>query len=454
MLDQSFSAENFRKIFDIENRKGNYLEGEFFPEIETQSQKVQACIGELRALKSKKADHTPEEYEALRVKLSDKLETLRKKREEMLAAKLEEVSGKVCSKEFSFGIKEVDIGKPKKVFVAERSAETLFALKQIQYNIRRLYKVKQSNRHEIICQLRELLADAMPKYIVRTDISSFYETIPRGTLLKKLRDDPLLTLQSKKIIRRILYEYGKVTGSHTGLPRGVGISAYLAELYMRDMDSSIRNYPGVLYYARYVDDIVVIYCPPPNVGTLNFRQLIAGSFRGLGLKRNRTKTQLFKVASKASYQMTYLGYQFEVGPKTANGPVVVDLRMSPEKIARYKKRMDLAFDAYTKHSKVSEASARRLLERRLRFLTGNTRLVNNKKNVVSGIYFSNPLLNTVQDLVDLDAYLQTKIALFPTGRLKNRLAKQSFVHGFQAKRYHKFSAQNLFDIVEVWKHAS
>lgn len=39
MLDQSFSIENFRKILDIENRKGNYLEGEFFTDIADISKK-------------------------------------------------------------------------------------------------------------------------------------------------------------------------------------------------------------------------------------------------------------------------------------------------------------------------------------------------------------------------------------------------------------------------------
>lgn len=31
MLDQSFSLENFKKIFEIENRKGNF-ESEFYSE--------------------------------------------------------------------------------------------------------------------------------------------------------------------------------------------------------------------------------------------------------------------------------------------------------------------------------------------------------------------------------------------------------------------------------------
>lgn len=454
MLDQSFSAENFRKIFDIENRKGNYLEGDFFPEIAKQSQKVKVCIGELRTLRKSKSQHSDEDYETLRSELSEKLENLKDDREKMLESKLEAVSANVCEKDFSFGIKELDIGTPKKVYIAERNAETIFALKQIQYNIRRLYKVKQHNRHQIICQLRELLADSMPKYVVRTDISSFYESIPRQPLIKKLRDDPLLTLQSKKIIRRILYEYGQLSGNDKGLPRGIGISAYLAELYMRDIDRSIRNFPGVLFYARYVDDIVIIYCPPPNTRTLSFRKEVASSFKSMGLKRNRAKTNIFNVASKSSFQMTYLGYTFKVVPKAKGVDAYVELRMSESKFERYKKRIDLTFADYFKNSQLSEPKARKLLEKRVRFLTGNTRLVNNKKNVVSGIYFSNVLINNVQDLKELDLHLKSKISALPNGRLKNRLSQRSFKYGFETKQYHKFSAGNLSEIVEVWKHGS
>ena len=46
-----------------------------------------------------------------------------------------------------------------------------------------------------------------------------------------------------------------------GIPRGIGISAYLSELYMRDIDIKIKSLEDVIYYARYVDDIIVIICP-------------------------------------------------------------------------------------------------------------------------------------------------------------------------------------------------
>lgn len=451
MLDQSFSATNFRKIVDIENRKGNYLEGDFFPDVEKKSNEIKTAKNELRKVNQKKATLSKDEYEEKKAETLANIENLNGQKEELLNEELNKISSQINGKGFSFGIKEVDVGMPKKVYVSDGNAATYFALKQIQHNVQRLYKVKQANRHEIVCQLRELLGDNFPKYIVRTDISSFYESIPRKNLLKKLRDDPLLTLASKKIIRRILFEYSAITGTDVGLPRGIGISAYLAELYMRDIDKAIRNYPGVLYYARYVDDMLIVFCPPPNTGTIHFRRVIATEFKALGLKRNRRKTQIISITPGISATVQYLGYKYLIGSSS------VKLRMTDGKIDRYKKRIDATFASYDKNSKMPkkvESKARAVLEKRVRFLTGNTRLVNNKKNVVSGVFFSSALLTDLSDMDVLDNYLATKIAGIANARLKSRLLKQSFKNGFETRKYYKFSARDLSEIVKVWKHVS
>ena len=448
MLDQSFSANNFRKIFDIENRRGRYLESELFPDIEAQSRLIQASVDRLRQLRSAKDLYPPDEYEAESANLLQELDDLREKKEQMLTSELAAASAAIASKSFSFSIEEVDVGTARKAFVAERNAATFFSLKQIQHNIRRLYRVKQANRHQIVCQLRELLGDSFPKYIIRTDVSSFYESIPRRPLLRKLNNDPPLTLTSKKIIRRILFKYGRKTGSDIGLPRGIGISAYLAELYMRDIDNSIRNYAGVLYYARYVDDMFIIFSPPPNVGTLGFRRAVASALRKYGLKRNRNKTTTMTVDPNTPCSIEYLGYKFEMQSGT------VSLTMTAAKIGRYKRRIDLSLQAYSKKATKSEKRARALLEKRIRFLTGNTRLVNNKKNVVCGIYFSNSLLTADSDLRHLDGHLQNALAGISNMRLRNRLLKNSFVYGFETRKYYTFSTRDLSEIVEVWKHVS
>jgi hypothetical protein len=53
MLDQSFSEENFKKILDFENRKGIYLEGDFFPDIVDISIKIKNLNNKLKVLKKK-----------------------------------------------------------------------------------------------------------------------------------------------------------------------------------------------------------------------------------------------------------------------------------------------------------------------------------------------------------------------------------------------------------------
>ena len=74
-LDQSFSSNNLRKIFDYENRKGNYLEGkfffkkgEFFPEIEEITRKLKQCSSEFKELKKNKGSLSDQEYETQKIR--------------------------------------------------------------------------------------------------------------------------------------------------------------------------------------------------------------------------------------------------------------------------------------------------------------------------------------------------------------------------------------------------
>ena len=409
---------------------------------------IQSCRNNLRSLRREKPKDPSEDYNKCAQELLTLLNELKEEREQLLTEELKTSSSEVISKSFSFGVRQINYGKIKPAFTADQAAAPFFCLKQIQFNLRRLYKVKQANRHHILCQLREILGDGFPKYIIRTDITSFYESIPRKLLLRKLETDQLLTIASKRLIRRLLIEYGQLTETDIGLPRGIGVSAYLAELYMREFDRSVREYPGVVYYARYVDDIVVVFCPPPNQGTSGIRRIIATALKSLSLERNRRKTCILDLRRHSQGTIEYLGYKFKIERKKA-----VVLTMTQRKIDRYKKRIDLVFEAYNKESKRSEKKARIWLEKRIRFLTSNTRLVNNKKNVVSGVYFSNSLLTDLSDFQKLDEPLAARISVLQSDRLKRRLLSYSFRRGYEERKYYKFSARDLSMIVKVWKDA-
>lgn len=447
-MDQSFSSENFRKIYDYENRKGVYLEGLFFPEIEEFTKKIKDCVGDIKTHARNKSSSDADEYDVVKEGLDEKKKLLKEKKEILLMKELDIISSKVTDKKFTLALHEIDIGKAKKAYSAGSTADTYFVLKQLQKNIRKLYKVQQGNRYHIVCQLREILSDRFPKYIIKTDFSSFYESIPRDKLLRKINNDPLLTLASKKIIKKILREYAVLSGEEKGLPRGIGISAYLSELYMRKFDEEINNHPDVIYYSRYVDDIIIVCIPDPVYGAKNILKQIVKSIKKTGLKRNRSKTESYVIDGQTTVSLDYLGYRFKFGSESAQ------LNLTRSKVSKYKTRLDLVFSGYHKKINLNEKKARRKLIKRIRFLTANARLVNNKKNTVVGVYFSNNLLTDLSGLKALDSYLTSKIASVTHPKLKVTLSKFSFVEGFEKRLFYKFSANDLKEIVEVWKYVS
>lgn len=386
MLDQSFSAENFRRILDYENRKGVYLEGEYFLDIGKLTEEIKKCNTEIRDKKNKVS---AEEFETFRKETNEKKEKLQEKKEEQLNIELQKISDIVVNNKFKIKLTKDDDITDKPVYKIEDKPEYFFALKQIQYNFRKLYKVKQANRFAIVSQIKGLLDDNFPKYVIRTDIQEFYESIPHDILLQKLNEENLLTFYSKKILFQILKEYKKLSGSDKGLPRGVGVSAYLAELYMRDIDKQIKSLPTVSYYARYVDDIIIVFTP---ISTKDSRDYLVKIDKIIetkySLTRNNVKTKSFDlVDTPTSCSLEYLGYQIEFGKLS------IKLKLTANKIARYKHRIDLVINSYLSNAKINEKKARKLLVKRLKFLTGNTRLLNNKKNILVGVFYSNNLLS-------------------------------------------------------------
>lgn len=442
MLNQSFSVENFRKIIDIENRKGVFLEGKFFPGLKTITDEIKACnknITSKRRDKSISADKIKELYDQRRV--------LKERKEAQLNVELQKISEKVVATDFKIELVKKDILGKKSLYLVKDSPDHFFAMKQIQNNMSRLFGVKQANRFEIVSQVKVLLSDGFPKYVLRTDIDDFYESIPHESLLEKINGNNLLTYFSRKIIRQILTGYKTLSGNTTGIPRGVGISAYLAELYMRDIDRLIMSLKGLIYYARYVDDIIIIFTPLVDEKQRDYKNEIAEIVEGkFKLKLNEKKTFDFDLRSSSrQFELEYLGY------KILFGDGKIKTRLTQKKVEKYKGRIDASFDNYANLSKVNEKEARKLLVRRMRFLTGNTRLKNNKNNVLVGIYHSNSQLTEMDDLTSLDDYLRNKINSIKISQLQKRLSKFSFKAGFDEKRFHPFKTYELQKIMRVWE---
>lgn len=454
MFNQSFSGENFRKVLDYENRKGIYLEGEFFPEVARITKRVKILTAFLREQERKLS---PIDFDKIGKPVSDKIEDLKAQKKERLDEELRKISEQVTQRHFGLQLTLVPGRFAKPIYTLGDSKETYFVSKQLQTNVRKVYVIKQANRLQILSQLKNILADEFPKTVVRTDIQGFYESIPHEKLLAKLNRDSLLTLASKNFISQIIRAYKLKTGLNIGVPRGVGISAYLAELYMRDVDRDIREIPGLSYYARYVDDIIAIFTPTKLTDNCNYKAKITRILSGHSLKIHTTgKTKCFKLCFSKKYRrcaIEYLGYSI-----STDGRKRVGFALSNNKLARYAKRIAVTFAAYRCDAYSNERKARRLLIKRLRFFTSNAHLLNSKGHILVGIHFSNMFLTDLTGLDKLDAQLQAEFALISKPSCKCGLMrlfqekKIGFRSGFEAKRFLVPTAEDMSQIHGIWNY--
>jgi hypothetical protein len=242
---------------------------------------------------------------------------------------------------------------------------------------------------------------------------------------------------------------------------------------MKDIDNNIKSLPNVTYYARYVDDIIVIFTPNKQNEKNNYLQQIQKIVQQEFLELNSEKTQEFDLTLPSKnhnvpikkYTLEFLGYKYFFNNIKKENQNRLIIGLSDKKKKKYIKKIRLAFKDYAKNSKYNEKKARKLLVWRIRFLTENTRLLNAKKDILIGINFSNPLLNRDGDLKLLDKMLSYHIDMlncYPRlnknygghidiNKLRRRLRKFSFEKGFKEKRFCKFSRKQLEETIKIWK---
>lgn len=402
MFDQSFTPKNLARIYHAENKKGVNIAGMFFPELIAHYDKIKRVRRLIRQFFLNRRFYKKKTFETRLLKFYTIRSDYKADKNLVIEERLDQVAKTINAKNFSFNITKLPYKKNgKEVYVTNGDAYSFFAEKQIQKNIKYTYAVKQADRDLIVPQLRAILSDEFPKFIIKTDIKSFYEKINRSLLISKLNENPILSLSTRKLIAKLLRDYDHLTGEDEGIPRGIGISAYLSELYLKDFDEKIRSIDNLIYYSRYVDDIVIVISPKPHESIEKYKKLVEQFASDDCLELNRAKTKPLTYKDKQSnYSFDYLGYKF-----TKSGPKL-NLGISGKKKQKYQERIQLAIEKYIKSSKKQPVKAKKELLMRLNFLTTNTKLSNNKGNAVIGIYNTNKWVTEEKFLKDLDIFLQ------------------------------------------------
>ena len=333
-------------------------------------------------------------------------------------------------------------------------------------NIHKVSGIKQANRIEICRRIKLLCEEGMPFTLAKFDIQKFYESI-QGCHLQDLFIRRLSTLPST---RHVLSTFIRQCESQEflGLPRGLAISAALSELYINDFDTKIQRKLETHFYARFVDDIVMLL--PPTFGSKSLRKNVSSMLPpGLSLNESKTKILYFNDSKFRDYRIEhefdYLGFCFIVSHIIKNGRRghyrCVKLDISRSKIKKTKTRIVRALRQYIQDKKFVD------LHDRFKVLTCNYKFYDRRKNRVrlAGLYHNYGLIDLPSSaLKELDLFIR-HILLSKSGELSESLAESLskaereellrllFTKGFKRKTYFNFSPSRLAHLVKCWKYA-
>ncbi|HRR51610.1 MAG TPA: hypothetical protein P5252_07290, partial [Candidatus Cloacimonas sp.] len=212
MFDQEVTIQNLRNIILMENRKGNYLVSKFMPEITRLDKRIDSLLIYRKKIQGSLKSNANESI----IKRTDELIVkIRDKRDAEIDQHLNKIISKITDKNYSITIHRKDLIGNKPIFIIDDKPESYFAIKHLQYCLRKLYKVKQSNRSEIVSQLAGIIDDNFPKFIYHTDVENFYESIPEAAL-NHIRKENLLSRFNKRLLIQVMDQYYSLSGSRLG----------------------------------------------------------------------------------------------------------------------------------------------------------------------------------------------------------------------------------------------
>jgi hypothetical protein len=343
---------------------------------------------------------------------------------------------------------------------------TVIVIRCLTKFLARRFRVEMQSRDEIIRTVITTLADTTPFYVIKRDVSNFYETVDIRQLRTGLYLDQSISENAHYHLRAY---FSRFCAADVGIPRGLGLSALIGEWALQDYDKRISRVNGVYRYFRFCDDILIFSVVAP--------ELISGQIDTLpaGLHFNESKNQDFPVQKGSPARpFDFLGYSFRPAIETEKDrPRKISVEISDKAIRRMKSKVALAVAAYNEYGDFP------LLFDRLRYLSGNYRVMrqgitHNKdaKYIKAGIHYSYKFCGTYEgtkkvdfddkSLNKLDTFLHTvrkskrnSLSRFFSNSLSaaqhKKLAGISFKAGFVAPIFIRYDDSRVAEVNSIWK---
>ncbi|HEI8821585.1 TPA: RNA-directed DNA polymerase [Serratia marcescens] len=351
-------------------------------------------------------------------------------------------------------------------------------LRHCASNLHQAMGLNLKQRHSIIDEVKTYLREGSKFKIYRLDIKSFFESINFELLMENIEGNINISRHTRNLVEWYL-KGCKKKHQNSGLPRGLEISPVLSEIYLIDFDNFIKTHIDVLYYSRFVDDILLI--TTSNEDESEFLNFINTSLpKGLEINSAKDKKSISPIITERKqgsnpngtelHSFNFLGYQIKIiNTHVTKGSFkatyrTITIGFSEKRLKKFKTRISRAFYAYNNNNDY------KILLDRIKFLTSNREIKRQvkgqgkvmKRKISTGIFYSNSKLDPNSSHLDeLDKFLffciqnntsrLNKSRKTPlTNAQKRELLKNSFKSGFIKRTHISFNYKRCAEMMKIW----
>lgn len=326
--------------------------------------------------------------------------------------KFRDICSKLENTTYSFSIpKKVFINKgntSKKRVVYKFLEDEVIVLKYISYLLydydylfcNNLYSFRKDiTMKDAIYKIKGLLNENK-LYAYKVDISDYFNSINSSKLLDMLsldiKDKDLFNV-IKSIIGNKYTNYNEeILEENKGILAGCPISAFLANYYLKDLDSYF--YKNNISYFRYSDDIIIF---SDNLNDLEkYKNFIKSTLKSLDLCINNDKEVFYDIDSSIEFLgFTFKNNQIDISSNSIN-KAKARIRRCSKNIRRKIKSGDIS---------VSDGII-------LMIKSLNKKFYGNKREELSWKYWFFPVITCTDGIDYLDQYYQEQLRYLASGK--------------------------------------
>lgn len=263
------------------------------------------------------------------------------------------------------------------------------------YSFRKKYTVKDALKRLVIANKKNEL------YGYKIDIENYFNSVDINILLPKLKafiaDDTELYNFIKAILTNKQVNFNnEVIEEDKGIMAGVPISAFLANIFLQDVDEYFKA-ENVLY-ARYSDDI--IFFAEKNEVEKYMKKLQEMIYKNK-LNLNKEKIQFITPTDK----WDFLGFSYQNGTIDISDVAKKKIKGKIKRACRKLRRWMIK----------NNADSDRAIAAVIRKFNRKFYMVENKNELTWQLWYF-PIINTTKTLHEIDLYMQECLRYIKTGK--------------------------------------